>query len=269
MCDGLKDLERKGAMNSDQQIMVTVVVTTVLFLIIVGLVIGLMFINAQRRHRFRTELVEADLRREAEVMQAEREATEQTLNEMGRELHDSVGQLLTVAQLGLLDRLDHGLQDDPSVATALGALGEGISEVRRLGRSLNSDLWQGRSLVEALEVELVRIQRLGLMEVRLDVRDDPADPRADKKTILFRTFQEVMNNALKHSGARTIVIGVSGRTLPTLRIMDDGKGFDPAAVASGGGLMNIRRRCELIGYAARLDAGPGRGCTWTLKPAEE
>ncbi|HPF91996.1 MAG TPA: histidine kinase [Flavobacteriales bacterium] len=253
-------------MNSDQQIMVTVVVTTVLFLIIVGLVIGLMFINAQRRHRFRAELVEADLRREAEVMQAEREATEQTLNEMGRELHDSVGQLLTVAQLGLLDRLDHGLQDDPSVATALGALGEGISEVRRLGRSLNSDLWKERSLVDALEAEAVRIERLGRGRVLLTVEGDPADPPADVKTVLFRTFQEVMNNALKHSGADTMEIGLSGNELPVLRIADNGRGFDPATVEKGGGLMNIRRRCELIGYRAELVSGAGLGCTWTLKP---
>lgn len=256
-------------MSSEQQVLVTVVITTVLFLVIVGVVITLMVVNANRRHRHRADLAEADLRREGAVMEAEREATEQTLNEIGRELHDSVGQLLTVAQMGLLERLDEDLLADPKVDTALGALEAGIAEVRRLGRTLNSDLWQGRALVDALEAEAVRIERLDKGRILLTVDGDPADPPADIKTVLFRTFQEVMNNALKHSGADTMEIEVSGGRLPVLRIADNGRGFDPVTVATGGGLLNIRRRCDLIGYRAELVTGPGKGCAWTLKPQVE
>ena len=134
-----------------------VLVGTAFILSMIGIVGFLMVVNTNRRHRHRAELAEADLRRESEVMQAEREATEQTLNEIGRELHDSVGQLLTVAQMGFLNRLDPALLEEAPVATAMGALDEGIEEVRRLGRSLNSDLWQERDLVDALEAEAVRI----------------------------------------------------------------------------------------------------------------
>ncbi len=246
-----------------------VLVGTAFILSMIGIVGFLMVVNTNRRHRHRAELAEADLRRESEVMQAEREATEQTLNEIGRELHDSVGQLLTVAQMGFLNRLDPALLEEAPVATAMGALDEGIEEVRRLGRSLNSDLWQERALVDALEAEAVRIERLGRGRVLLTVEGDPADPSADIKTVLFRTFQEVMNNALKHSGADTLEITVSGNTLPALRIADNGRGFDATTAKNGGGLVNIRKRCTLIGYQAKLETETGKGCVWTLTPTTQ
>ncbi|MCB9163624.1 MAG: hypothetical protein H6592_04170 [Flavobacteriales bacterium] len=247
----------------------TIIVGTMVFLLMIGFIVVLLLLNNNRRIRHRIEMAEADLRRQQEVRSAEREATEQTLGEIGRELHDSVGQLLTVAQMGFVERLEGAWHDDPKVATAVGALEEGIAEVRRLGRSLNTDLWKERSLVDALEAEAVRIERIGRGRVLLTVDGDPADPPADVKTVLFRTFQEVMNNALKHSGADTMEIGLSGDRLPVLRIADNGRGFDPARVATGGGLLNIRRRCALIGYHADLVTGPGIGCMWTLKPQHE
>ena len=141
----------------------TIIVGTMVFLLMIGFIVVLLLLNNNRRIRHRIEMAEADLRRQQEVRSAEREATEQTLGEIGRELHDSVGQLLTVAQMGFVERLEGAWHDDPKVATAVGALEEGIAEVRRLGRSLNTELWKERSLVAALEAEAVRIERIGTL----------------------------------------------------------------------------------------------------------
>jgi signal transduction histidine kinase len=185
---------------------------------------------------------------------------------MGRELHDNVGQLLTVAQLGLRDHLDTATQQHMRVHTAMEALDLGLEEVRRLGRSLNQDNWQRRALVEALEQEAVRLERLDKCRVLLVINALPADPPADVKTILFRAFQEVISNTLRHSGARTITITVDDQEGLALRISDDGRGFDPATVVQGSGLHNIRHRCGLIRYTATLVSAPGEGCTWTFNP---
>ncbi|MBP9178742.1 MAG: histidine kinase, partial [Flavobacteriales bacterium] len=83
-------------MDNERYIFI-VIVGTAFALSMIAIVGFLMIVNTNRRHRYRADLAEADLRREGEVMLAEREATEQTLNEIGRELHDNVGQLLTVA----------------------------------------------------------------------------------------------------------------------------------------------------------------------------
>ena len=253
-------------MGSAAQIAITIVIATLVLLLLVGVVVLLLTTSANRRHRHRAELAELHLRRDQELRQVEREAAGHTMSEMGRELHDNVGQLLTVAKVGLLDNLDPAVQQHPRVHTALEALELAQDAVRRLGRSLNQDHWQRRELIEALELEAVRLERLGKARVLLEINAHPADPPADVKTILFRAFQEVISNALRHSGARSITITVDDRAGLALRISDDGRGCDPATVVQGSGLDNIRHRCRLINYTATLVSAPGEGCAWHFNP---
>lgn len=252
-------------MGGDTRFIFAVVVATVLVLAMVGVMGLLMVVNTNRRHRHRADLAEAELRREREVLRAEQEATEHTLTEVGRELHDNVGQLLTVTQMGLYTARAER-PDDQQLGTAMEALSQSIEEVRRLGRSLNTDLWQDRSLVDALNAEVLRLQRLGRAAVDLNLIGDPKDPPSDAKIILFRTCQEILNNTMRHSRATHISIEVSGNQRMHLRLRDNGVGFDIEHVLSGGGVKNIRRRCALVGYRATLGSSPGKGCAWTLTP---
>jgi signal transduction histidine kinase len=253
-------------MSDDGRLIFAVVVATILVLGMVGLMGLLMVVNTGRRQRYRADLAEAELQRTRAVQSAEREAVEQTLAEVGRELHDNVGQLLTVTQMGLRN-VEAERPADLGVASTMEALELGIEEVRRLGRSLNQELWQERSIVEALRTEGKRIERAGSVQFTLHVDGELAEPNADTKIILFRTVQEVLNNALRHSGATHIEVTLRGDPLE-LRISDNGKGFDRNTAKNGGGLLNIVHRCDLIGYRATLEARPGAGCSWTLTPHE-
>ena len=252
-------------MNSND-IAIMVVLVSLTLLVLVAVLFVLLIGTSNRRHRHRAELAEFHLHRDQELRRVEREATGHTLTEIGRELHDSVGQLLTVAQVGLLDHLDPSTLAHPRINTALAALDEGLEEVRRLGRSLNQDNWQSRDLLEAVEMEATRLERLGKARVPLTIVKRPNDPTSDVKTILFRAFQEVITNALRHSRARTISITVDDQDGFSLRIQDDGRGFDPDALGNGSGLNNIRHRCSLVNYTAHLNTSPGQGCTWHFKP---
>jgi signal transduction histidine kinase len=247
-------------------IAVMVVVVSMTLLVLASALFIIMIGSANRRHRHRAELAELHLHRDQELRQVEREAMGHTMSEIGRELHDNVGQLLTVAQLGLRSNLDAATQQHMHIHTAMEALDLGMDEVRRLGRSLNQDHWQRRELIEALELEAVRLERLGKARVLLEINARPADPPADVKTILFRAFQEVISNALRHSGARSITITVDDQAGLALRISDNGRGCDPATVVQGSGLDNIRHRCRLINYTATMVSAPGEGCAWHFNP---
>ena len=251
---------------SPDDIAVSVVVVSMTLLVLVSALFIIMIGSANRRHRHRAEVAELHLHRDQELRRVEREAAGHTMSQMGRELHDNVGQLITVAKVGLLEHLDPSEPHHPRIHTALEALERAHEAVRRLGRSLNQDNWQRRELVEALEEEAVRLERLGKARVLLVIETYPADPPADVKTILFRAFQEVISNTLRHSGARTITITVDDQEGLSLRISDDGRGFDPATAVQGSGLHNIRHRCGLIHYTATLVAAPGEGCTWSFNP---
>jgi two-component system NarL family sensor kinase len=257
-------------MENSADIAVAVIVATGLLLLLIGFVGLLLVVNANRRHRHRAELAELHLERDRALREAEREAIQHTLTEVGRELHDNVGQLLTVAQVGLHDHLDEVAKSHPRVDTALEALDEGVEEVRRLGRSLDQDRWGQRGLLDALEAEAVRLERLGKARVLFNIAERPADPDPDVKTMLFRSFQEVVSNALRHSGASTLTITVHGHPAFGLCVKDDGCGFQQQADGNGNGngngLANIQRRCALVGYGARLESTPGQGTTWTFIP---
>ena len=241
-----------------------VVIGTLLIFAMVGIMGMLMVVNTNRRH----ELAAAELRREGEILKAEREATEHTLSEVGRELHANIGQLLTVVEMGLLKELAPMLPTNTTVATAMGALSESIAEVRRLGRSLNNEHWKERNLADALCGDVERINRLGRVHAQFILEGEPCEPTGHVKIILFRTYQEVISNALKYSTADSLTISLSGTERPTLTIADNGKGFDPAAKTKGSGLLNIRHRCALIGYTATLATAIGTGCQWTFTPQE-
>ena len=250
---------------ADEDLVITVLVSTVVLLLFLGMLILLMVLNNTRRIRHRAELAEAERKRDQEVMRAEREATQQTLREVGRELHDNVAQLLSVAQMGMGTVLNTP-EPDPRLAAALDALDRGVEEVRRLGHDLNSDRWQNRSLVDAISAEAERLERVGRLRAYVSVTGIHAPLPPDTSIVLFRAFQEVVNNALKHSGADTLTFQVGGAPRPTWIISDNGRGFDAPQVTSPGGLQGVKHRCALVGYEASYVSAPGHGCTWTFKP---
>ena len=240
-----------------------IIISTLMLLLFIGLVVLLLVINNNRRNRHRAEIAELRATRDRAVMEAEREATGQALGEVGRELHDNVGQLLTLAQMGVADVVEGG--GDVRLTAAMAALDEGIEEVRRLGRSLNTDRWRDRSFADAVSAEASRIERIARVQVPLVLLGRVPELEPDAKTILFRVFQEITTNALKHAHAHSIAITLDGGPPFAMRIRDDGRGFSDAGTSAGAGLANIRRRCSLIGFTADLHTSPGDGCTWTIQ----
>jgi signal transduction histidine kinase len=233
-------------------------------LLLVGLlaVMGLLLVvNTNRRHRHRAEVAEMMLRQRQAVAAAEGEAVRHTLREIGKELHDNVKYLLSVSLMGVSEVMAGG--PDPRLEAACSALEEGMAEVERLGRSLSTDLWVKRSLAEAIVEDAARLRRAGRIRVSVRTEGVPPPLPPDSSTLLYRVFQEVVNNALKHSRAEDLVITLSGPVF-ALTVADNGCGFDPAMARQGMGLDNIRSRCALIGFDAACTTAPGQGCTWRL-----
>ncbi|MES1211059.1 MAG: ATP-binding protein, partial [Acidobacteriota bacterium] len=97
---------------------------------------------------------------------------------------------------------------------------------------------------------------------------DPFDERlgTDIETLIFRLIQEALNNVLKHAGVdrARVALRRAGETLE-LRVADQGRGFDAAAVLAGGGpttsagLRGMRDRLELFGGRLEIASVPGGG----------
>ncbi|MBS1568805.1 MAG: hypothetical protein JST45_05120 [Bacteroidetes bacterium] len=247
---------------NDQGFIFVVVVGTVFILGLIGLVGVLMAVNTSRRHRHRAELAEMHLKHAHEKMAAEREAVQQTLREVGSELHDNVSQLLMVIHIGL--NWGQDIAPDPRLNPAREALAECINEVRNLGHTLNMDMWKANTLQEAVIRLADRLSRAGNLKVNVVQDEFPLQLPGDVGTVLYRVCQEVLTNAIKHGSASTITVRFHNNPAG-FTITDNGKGFDPTTVVAHAGLRSIERRCNLMGFDATCTTALDQGCSWQVR----
>ena len=244
----------------------TVLIGTLALLVFLGLVVVLLVLNSNRRIRHRAEVAELQAQQAEAVRAAEREVQQQTLASVGRELHDNVGQLLTAARMGVLQWERSG-QDTERAAGLKETVDRTIAEVRRLSRSLDPDRWAQLELGQAIAEECERVHALGGPAVHYAEEGTRLPLTADLKVVLYRLFQEALNNALKHAEATEVQVRLKRDRGILLTIADNGRGMDPDEPATGMGLHNLAHRAKHIGYTAQLTSAPGAGTTVTIRPA--
>nr|WP_175800755.1 CHASE domain-containing protein [Burkholderia anthina] len=207
-------------------------------------------------------------------LHAERELTRQGERErqqIGRELHDDLGQKLTGASLMLstLAQSPRDTADDrQQVIDRVSAIVEdGIQTIRTLSRGLSPFDGSPHDLAAALRELCGDVDRLVADGCHLSVEYDTELLSPDASLHLYRIVQESVSNALRHGRATRIDVvlrDIDGRV--ALAIHDNGSGFaagiDPAAQpASRLGLRSIRSRAQLLGLRARFLTNETGGTT--------
>ena len=186
------------------------------------------------------------------LLQTQIEIQEQTLKTVAQEIHDNIGQILSLAKLNLntfpviTDAAIQARVDDTKHL-----IGKAIVDLRDLSRSLNGDKINELGLEQAISSELKILQNTGKFSTGLLITGSPYKLDSKKEMVLFRMVQEAMNNAIKHSKAKTIDVQLLyGTEIFQLSITDNGIGFNPAnllAQQPGIGLKSMQNRAELIG----------------------
>jgi PAS domain S-box-containing protein len=214
-----------------------------------------------------TEQRRAEAARE-ELMRRLVTAQEDERRRVARELHDSVGQLLTALSLGVRAVRDAG----PLPPAALERLDEVQRVADELGRTthdlavrLRPTALDDVGLVAAVQHEVadwsartgveVRFQAVGLGSQRFP---------PEVETVLYRVVQEALTNVLRHANARLVSVVIErANGLAIAIIEDNGIGFDPDAAAGGGrlGLLGMRERVALLGGMLEVESSPGAGTT--------
>jgi len=248
-------------------IVLTVLVTTLLILLLIAGVIITMTL-ANRRHvqqEVKMAQMEADYEKELRIV--ENEVQEQVLSNVARELHDNIGQLLTLIRL----QLEQEKLDDEILAAKLepidGTLTDTIEQVRLLSHNLNTEYLETHGLVYAMEKEADRLSKLRRLKVHWET--DGKEPGFDKgrRIMIFRMIQEVLNNALKHASAKNIHISMDAANGFKLSVTDDGKGFDVEKATTegkGSGLKNMMKRAKLAGIELNVKSTLGKGSIFTF-----
>lgn len=191
-------------------------------------------------------------------------ATVAERNRIARELHDSVTQILFSTSM-LADVLPQVWENDPTT---------GKTKLEELRRALRGALAEMRTLL--LELRPSAIADAAMQQLLRQLADATSgrtginvtwrvegevDLSAERKLVIYRLVQEALNNAVKHAQADHVqlVLRNNDHTLELI-IIDDGIGFDPAAVSGDHfGLKIMRERVEASGGLLRIESHPNEG----------
>ncbi|ORA37290.1 sensor histidine kinase [Mycobacterium aquaticum] len=172
-------------------------------------------------------------------------AQENERQRIARELHDEIGQTLTVALLRLkrvADRAPASMQDE--LADAQEIVRASLDEVREIARRLRPDALEDLGLHSALNALCTDFgQASGIAVVKhIALQEDRLRP--DVELVCYRIAQESLTNVARHSGASKVWLDLhSGATDVTLRIADDGRG---GVDDEGAGINGMRERALLV-----------------------
>ncbi len=198
-----------------------------------------------------------------QISRAVIQAQEIQKQEISRELHDNICQLMVTSQLylGMIMDEREGKQLD-YLDLAFNLLEKACKETRQLSHNLNSSKFNNQTLNESIN-EIVESLKFGkgiqistrLPEDLLDIEDD-----SDLKLNLVRLVQEALTNTIKHSEASKVAI--NGKKLTDrleLSISDNGKGFDTSAIKPGIGIYNMQNRVQVYHGEMNIVSSLGKG----------
>jgi PAS domain S-box-containing protein len=198
---------------------------------------------------------------------------EEERTNIAREIHDELGQLLTVMKMDV-SWLNKKIGTDAEVPVKnkmkdlLDMIDGTVKTVRRISSELRPSLLDDLGLVAAIEWHLIEFEkRVGIKTSFTDAADEVVLP--DKvKTGIFRIFQESLTNVARHAEASKITVKMECKNnMFLLKISDNGIGFDKTKVADKRtlGILGMKERSEMMGGIYDIVSTPGKGTTILVK----
>ncbi|MBW4694830.1 MAG: sensor histidine kinase [Lyngbya sp. HA4199-MV5] len=229
------------------------------------LVFVLLLVNALLSERqSREQLTAANEQLRQYALRIENQATLQERNRIAREIHDSLGHLLTAQSIQLENALlflpSEG-EKTRSFLTEARQLGAGaLHEVRQSVATLRSDPLQGKPLELAIAHLVKSFQQS--TDITPAVITELRSPLSnDVSTAIYRILQEALTNIAKHAAATQVSLHLWEKPDGIhLRVEDNGHGFNPDQNTTGFGLKGMRERSVVLGGQFSISSQPQTGC---------
>ena len=256
--------------ENDYNIALPIFAFSVILILLAVLLI--VFINIQQKkkliHAKEKNLMQSQFQQE--LLQTQIEIQEQTLKNISEEIHDNIGQALSLVKLNLNTfpkDINADLQIKVDDAELL--VSKAIDDLRDLSQSMHGDKITAIGLQQAIAQELKFLQNTGRYKTLLQVGGNGYSLPPQKEMVLFRIVQEALHNAVKHAKAKNIAVQLLyGPATFILMVTDDGVGFDSAALQSsqtGIGLKSMQNRAALIGGNLLVHSNPGSGTSINIE----
>ncbi len=239
-----------------QEVQLLVFTISLVFLTLL-IVLFVVFVHFQKKKTaFLMEKMEAELHFQNELVQTQIEIKDQTLSEISKELHDNIGQILSVAIMQVnmyskdVNKISTNEMDDLK-----GVLAKSLDEIRILSKIINRENFANLNFEEAISLDLERIRKLKKIQCDFEIVGDIPEINKEHELIIYRIFQEAIHNVLRHSHSEIITLKMeSTNNTMTIKLIDQGVGFDVKLASGGLGLHNMKLRANLIGATISIDS---------------
>jgi len=234
---------------------------------IFGLVLALTDIT--ERKLLEIQLESERMERQLEITDAVITAEENERQEIGRELHDNIQQILASSRLflSMIKKGDISEQGYSYVLQTNQMIMSAIDEIRNLSHSMIAPFVEKATMKEAIEKVISNISVTSGLKITMEFAPLDETRLSDKlKLTIYRIVQEQFSNILKYSKASFVLLKiVQDHNYISLLIKDNGIGFDTSKKSSGIGLMNIKARASLFNGEVSIRSSPGQGVELSIR----
>ena len=244
-----------------------VIICTAVFVILTFFIVFMISYFVKKKLAFEEGMKQLKIIHENELLKSQLQVQEQTFQYISREIHDNIGQKLSLAKLHLntllLDEKDHM---KGAIENVVQIISDSLNDLRDISRSMSSELIINNGLIKAIETEIVQINKIIQHSFKLIVTGDSRFMEAETELVLFRIVQEALNNIVKYAEATEVSISLHFTNSELqIDITDNGLGFDNNGKSDGNGLINMKSRAANINGISSIVSEIGKGTTVTIK----
>ncbi len=238
------------------------------------IILALVFFIAYYSQRMRKNRIIAEqrilqLEEEKKLLAARSivEGQEEERKRVARELHDGLGVLLSSARMHFTSIRDKTPEAQPLLEKAAKLLEQASGDVRRISHNMMPGLLTKYGVFEAAEELFEQVDEMEGIRAEMTIEGDTKRLPENTEIMLYRIFQEMLNNTLKHAGAQHIMLVL---TLASNRLSvvysDDGKGFDfeEKIKERSLGLTGLKSRVKFLGGELEAQSQPGKGVRYSF-----
>jgi two-component system NarL family sensor kinase len=255
-------------MQNIQPGVLEIFILTILLIVALIFFVSIIIVKSKEKQRVnKVKIQELKLNHENDMLRSQLEIQEQTFQNISREIHDNIGQKLTLAKLQL-NTIDLSMEPSSQsmVEDVVKIIGGAIRDLSDISRSMSSEVIMNSGFIKALEFEINQLNKTRLYSIILKITGDTEFMDSGKELLLFRIVQEALSNIMKHSEATEVSVEVHyTKTDLTLTINDNGKGFDSESNLNANGLINMAKRAKMLDGLFEINSKKGEGTTIIIK----
>ncbi len=254
--------------NQTPEVLIQFLSSIAVGIFLVGFIVTIFLLHQKRKLLQEKELAQVKAGFEKQLLETKLEIQESVLTHISQEIHDNIGQVLLLVNVNnsILQSMGQTQQSNTILSENKALVSKAMEDISDLSRTLHSDRIADMGVFAAIYQELSLLAQKNLFTIDLE-NLLPATGKTisrEANIVVFRLYQEIIKNIIKHAAATNIRVGISqDADFLILTISDNGKGFDQGkpSADSGVGLRSLKQRIGLIDGKISIDSMPGEGTT--------